>query len=174
MPEATVPTIHVRDRFWRVLAPKRAHSPLGGEGAAHHGGRFNEPGVPALYLSKDLMTAVMEYEQDLGSRPGTFCAYAVETAGVVDLTDTRVLAAVNATAQVLRCPWKQIALVEHDRPPTWDLFRRLIDRGCAGLLAPSVVSPSGVNLVSWRWNDAPNRRVTALDPNKELPRDQSS
>lgn len=54
-----------------MLAPKWAHRPLSSEGAALRGGRWNEPGRQALYMSEDFVTAVAEYEQDLGIRPGT-------------------------------------------------------------------------------------------------------
>ncbi|WP_439546652.1 RES domain-containing protein [Sandarakinorhabdus sp.] len=37
--------------FHRYLTPRWSHAPLSGAGAALHGGRFNRPGVPALYLS---------------------------------------------------------------------------------------------------------------------------
>jgi len=57
--------------------------------------------------------------------------------------------------------------------PTWDIARRLHDSGAAGVLVPSVQA-AGSNLVLWRWNDAPGRRVAALDPIGDLPKDQSS
>ena len=47
------------------------------------GGRFNAAGHPAVYMSDDFATAVAEYEQDLGIRPGTLCAYEVRGSGVV-------------------------------------------------------------------------------------------
>ena len=174
MPSQAVPTIVVRDRFWRVLPPRWAHRPLSGAGAALRGGRFNEPGMPALYMSRQLMTAVAEYEQDLGTRPGTFCAYDVDTDGIADLTDSKTLAAIEAGPAVLEAPWKRIAFIEKKRPPTWDLVVDLIGRGVIGLLARSVQDISGVNLVLWKWNDSPSRRVAAIDPETELPRNQSS
>ncbi len=174
MPSATVPTIVVRDRFWKVLPPRWAHRPLSEAGAALRGGRFNEPGMPALYMSRQLMTAVAEYQQDLGTRPGTFCAYDVDSDGIADLTDSKTLAALEAGPAVLEAPWKRMAFIENKRPPTWDLVVDLIGRGAIGLLARSVQDTSGVHLVLWKWNDSPSRRVAAIDPETELPRDQSS
>jgi RES domain-containing protein len=157
-----------------MLAPKWAHEPLSGAGAATRGGRHNEPGMPALYMSEQFATAMAEYEQDLGIRPGTLCAYDVDVAGVVDLCDTAVCAAAGINPGDLRCPWKTIAFVAKRRPPTWDIARRLFDAGAFGVRIPSVQSVGGANLVLWRWNDAPDRRVVALDPLGDLPRDQSS
>jgi RES domain-containing protein len=65
----------ISQRCWRILAPKWAHDPLSGSGAARFGGRFNPKGIPALYFSESIDTAFAEYQQDLLVRPGTFCAY---------------------------------------------------------------------------------------------------
>lgn len=171
---ASPPTRRVRRRCWRILAPKWAGAPLSGAGAARNGGRYNEPGVETLYLSLDLMTAVAEYLQDLGPRPGTFCAYDVDVRGVVDLTDPAVRRACRASMTTLHGPWKKILLIDGKRPPTWTLARRLRNGGAAGLLVPSTQHAEGVNLVLWRWNDTARRRVTAIDPHSDLPADQSS
>jgi RES domain-containing protein len=169
-----VPVRAVRGRFWRVLAPRWSHEPLSGAGAATRGGRWNEPGGPALYMSERFETAVAEYEQELGIRPGTLCAYAVDVAGVVDLCDPEVRALAAVVDEDLRCPWKQIALVDRKRPPNWDIARRLHGDGATGARVPSVQAVGGVNLVLWRWNDVASGRVEALDPLHDLPRDQLS
>lgn len=166
--------IRAAGRFWRMLAPRWAHRPLSGEGAARHGGRFNERGRPALYMSEAFVTAIAEYEQDLGIRPGTLCAYDVDVGAVADLCDPAAREALGVAAAVLACPWKQILLVEKARPPTWDLAERLARQGFAGLRVPSVRDPQGVNLVLWSWNDAPDRRVAALDPLGDLPMNQAA
>ena len=62
--------------FHRYLTPKWAADPLSGAGAAIGGGRFNRPGVAALYLSVEPATALDEYAQ--GSSivpPATLVAY---------------------------------------------------------------------------------------------------
>jgi RES domain-containing protein len=169
-----LPVIRIRRRCWRVLAPKWAHAPLAGTGAARHGGRYDGPGTEALYLSEAMLTAVAEYEQELGIRPATFCAYEVDVAGIVDLLDHRVREALGVTAEALLCPWQEIAFVRGERPPTWALAERLLAQGCAGARVPSAILPEGVNVVLWRWNDAPDRRVTAHDPLGDLPIDQSA
>lgn len=157
-----------------MLAPKWAHQPLSGAGAATRGGRHNEPGMPALYMSVQIATAIAEYEQDLGIRPGTLCAYDVAVAGIADLTDPATREAANTNQQDLRCPWKRIAFIDKARPPTWDIATRLFRAGANGIRIPSVQALGGTNLVLWRWNDAPDRQVVALDPLGDLPQNQAS
>jgi RES domain-containing protein len=147
---------------------------LTGEGAARHGGRHNPPGLPALYLSEDLLTAIAEYEQELGIRPGTFCAYELEVAGIVDLMADAIRKRLGLTLDDLLGPWKEIVLVRGQQPLTWALAQRLLAEGCAGVRAPSAMFGAGINIVLWRWNDAPNRRVVAHDPLGDLPADQSA
>jgi RES domain-containing protein len=130
--------------------------------------------VAALYTSADLATAVAEYEQELGIRPGTFCAYDVNVAGVLDLCQPDVLAACSIEPADRFAAWKSMLLVERRQPPGWTIAERLIDADIAGILVPSARLAGGVNLVLWRWNDSPDRVVTALDPQRDLPMDQSS
>lgn len=125
-------------------------------------------------MSADLTTAVAEYEQDLGIRPGTFCAYDVDVAGVLDLRDGEVLGAEAIDPAVRFIPWKSMLLLEGRRPPGWDIAERLIRAGVAGVLAPSVQLAGGTNLILWRWNDGRESSVTPLDPQRELPANQSS
>ncbi|WP_363351970.1 RES domain-containing protein [Methylocystis echinoides] len=168
-----VPTIAVARRYWRMLAPKWAHDPLSGAGAALRGDRFNPPGTPALYMSEEFSTAVAEYEQDLGIRPGTLCAYDVRCDRIVDLGDPETRRALGVDDAVLRGPWQQIAFVEKREPPTWSLVARLRAAHVAGVRAPSAQAP-GFNLVLWTWNVDGAARVVALDPLRDLPTDQSS
>ena len=156
-----------------MLAPRWAHAPLSGEGAARHGGRWNPRGVPALYMSEECSTAIAEYEQELGIRPGTLCAYEVE-AELVGLLDTAVQAELDAPSGLLLGAWKRTLLIEGARPVTWALAERLIAAGVAGARVPSAQAAGGANLVLWRWNVPGGARVAALDPLGDLPRDQSS
>lgn len=163
-----------RQVCWRIHAPKWACVPLSGEGAARTGGRFNRPGTPALYLAFDHGTAVQEYEQELGWRPGTLCAYRVD-ARCADLRQAASLEELGFTATDVRCPWKQLAFSRPSRvPPSWRVADALIRRGAAGAIYPSQANPAGTNLVLWRWNVRGGARVEVLDPLKDLPRDQAS
>jgi RES domain-containing protein len=168
----TIPAIS--QRCWRILAPKWAHDPLSGDGAARFGGRFNPKGTPALYLSEGIDTAFAEYQQDLLVRPGTFCAYQVHVSGIVDLCNAEICKALTLDRTILLSPWKTILLVDKQTPPTWELSRLLLNQGFAGVRVPSAQMHAGVNLVLWRWNDDPSRQVEVLDPRGDLPRNQES
>ena len=163
----------LRGICWRIHAPRWAHLPLSGDGAAKTGGRFNQPGMPALYLALDHGTAIREYGQDLGWRPGTLCAYRVDVR-VADLRDETTLAALGFDAPMVRCPWKQLAFQRRPRPvPSWKIAGSLIAQNVPGAIYPSAVDRAGSNLVLWRWNSSRDDRVEVLDPLGELPRDPS-
>ena len=164
--------VAVRGRFWRMLAPRWAFDPLPGAGAALAGGRWNEPGQPALYLSDSHATAIAEYQQDL-PRPGTLTAYDVDAQAIFDLADRSVRQAVGIDDPFLRQPWKHVRDVEHRRPSSWDFVGAVASRGWNGLRVPSVQTP-GTNLVLWRWNETDAPIVRHIDPLGDLPRDQAS
>jgi RES domain-containing protein len=166
-------TTRIKGQFWRMLAPRWSHLPLSGDGAAKHGGRWNPPGTAALYMSETLTTAIAEYEQDLGIRPGTLCAYEVSASPIADLTAPATLEKLAVTHADLLTPWKQVLLVERRRPSTWDIAERLIASGVCGVRVPSARA-AGANLVLWRWNLDRKCRVKALDPLGDLPKDQRS
>ena len=162
----------IRGRFWRMLAPRWAFDPLSGAGAARVGGRWNEPGQAALYLSDSHTTAIAEYQQDL-PRPGTLTAYDVNAETILDLADLSVRQAIEVDEPFLRLPWKYVRDVEHRRPLCWDLAVAAAARGWHGLRVPSVQAP-GTNLVLWRWNEAGAPVVGHIDPLGDLPRNQAS
>jgi RES domain-containing protein len=95
------PRVAIEGRFWRMLAPRWAHEPLSGAGAARAGGRWNEPGQVAIYLSDSHATAIAEYQQDL-PRPGTLTAYDVQASETLDLGDPVVQQALGIDGNFLR------------------------------------------------------------------------
>jgi RES domain-containing protein len=154
-------------RFWRIVSPRWTHDPLSGDGAARHGGRWNRPGTATLYLSYEVETAFAEYQQELGTRPGTFVAYEVTGATVFDLTDAETATRLGLVGQDLMAPWKELAFVRRLDPPGWLAADRLA--GVAdGLLVPSVQRSGGINLVLWRWNLGAGPTVTFHDPVSDL------
>lgn len=71
--------------FHRYLTPKWAFLPTSGAGAAIDGGRFNRPGVEALYLSLAPQTALEEYKQGASiTPPATLAAYKITLSEVAD------------------------------------------------------------------------------------------
>ena len=97
------------------------------------GGRFNEKGKEALYMSYALAVAATEYGQDLGPRPGTFCYYEVDLNPVADLTSEETLKALGIVQAALFTSWKDY-LSRNLRPPTWDVAGGLMNRGFVGAL----------------------------------------
>ena len=67
---------------FRAHNPRWAFTPVSGEGARRYGGRFNRPGLPALYTSLSLETAWLEAQQGFPfkAQPMTICAYRVDCA----------------------------------------------------------------------------------------------
>ena len=155
-----------------------AWTPLSGEGARRRGGRFNPIGSVALYLSCDPTTAVLEGSQGFNRRfpPLTIVAYAVDCDDVLDLTAADQCEVLGITSADLSCPWQ--ALAGKGKPvPTWEIANRLRADGSAGILVQSFAvgaSGSNVNLVLWQWGDELPHRVTVIDDEHRLPRDDSS
>src|SRR5690606_4555103 len=50
-------------KLYRALNPVYAREPLSGRGAELYGGRFNPKGMPALYASTSVLTALREANQ---------------------------------------------------------------------------------------------------------------
>lgn len=123
--------------------------------------------MPTLYLSREVETAFAEYQQELGTRPGTFVAYDLTGAKVFDLTGPATVAALEIAARDLKAPWKEIAFVSRQDPPGWTAADRL-GPIADGLLVPSVQRQGGVNLVLWRWNGPGEPSVAFHDPVGDL------
>lgn len=155
-----------------MLAPRWAFDPLSGAGAARAGGRWNEPGQAALYLSDSHATAIAEYQQNL-PRPGILTAYDVDARAILDLADPAVSRSLGLDDAFLRQPWKRVRDIEHSRPSCWDFAASAPAAGWDGLRVPSVQAP-GTNLVLWRWNGRDQSVVRHIDPLGDLPRDQAS
>lgn len=74
---------------YRAHHPRWAFAPDSGVGAAIDGGRFNSIGMPVLYTSRRFETAWLEAQQafPFKAQPMTLCAYEVDCADILDLTD---------------------------------------------------------------------------------------
>jgi RES domain-containing protein len=161
--------------FHRYLTPKWAYVPTSGAGAASDGGRFNRPGVEALYLSRAPQTALAEYQQGASiTPPATLAAYTVTLDEVADLAAGYDPAAGASEWAQWDCAWRQIARIDKKIPPSWTLGDEVITTGCRGLLFPSLRHPGGVNLVIFNANLTPADAVKVHDPDGRLPHDQSS
>ncbi len=163
---------------WRAHDPKWSFTPLSGDDAAVHGGRFNPQGVPALYLGLSIMTAVREANQGFAFKldPCVLCEYAVDCDDVVDLRDDAARGAQGVAPGDLAGDWMALARSGAE-PPSWALARRLVAAGAAGALVPSFAPGADDrdhNLVLWRWSEHLPHRVTVHDPSGRLPKNQLS
>lgn len=163
---------------YRAHHPRWSFDPHSGAGAARFGGRFNPVGVDALYTSLRLETAWLEAQQGFPfkAQPMTLCAYEVDCADVVDLTDPATLAELGIAADHLACPWEDMA-ARGVKPPSWLLAERLIEAGHAGALVRSFApgtATEDVNAVFWRWSNEPPHKVRVVDHHERLPRDDTS
>lgn len=167
----TYPIRPLRCPLWRMLSIRYQREPFSGEGARLHGGRWNQPGVAALYLGTDHATAISEFYQGL-AKPGTLAPYRLDAVAIADLTDGQGGARDDHVAQATAAPWKRIAEVEGGVPPSWALADTLIADGAQGALVPSAQHPGGTALVLWRWHRAGGEgegaRLELLDPDGAL------
>jgi RES domain-containing protein len=174
-----VEPLHWQGLVYRAHHPGWAWAPDSGEGARLHGGRFNRPGLPALYTALRPETAWLEAQAGFAfkAQPMTLCAYRVDCDGVLDLTDPRHLAACGIAAADLAAPWADLA--DRGEPvPSWAIADRLVAAGAAAVIVPSFAPGSlegrDVNMVFWRWGPDPPCRVAVIDDHGRLPRDARS
>lgn len=163
---------------YRAHDPRWAFSPLSGDGARTHGGRFNPRGVPALYLALTLEGMFCEMGHGFARRfdPLTVCAYEVDAEDIVDLRDEAGRKANGVGLSDLSCAWLDDVATKRE-PASWRMAARLIADGRAGALVPSFATgarPDMANLVLWKWGPVPPHRVEVHDPSGRLPKDQTS
>jgi RES domain-containing protein len=161
--------------FHRYLTPKWAFVPTSGAGAAIDGGRFNRPGVEALYLSHAPLTALEEYKQGASiTPPATLAAYKITLNEVADLSQGFDPDAWDSAWKEWDCAWRQIARIDKNAPPSWKLADQVITAGFRGILFPSLRHVGGTNLVVFPANLLDDDTVEVHDPDHRLPHDQSS
>ena len=163
---------------FRAHNPQWSWSPISGEGAKRFGGRFNRPGVPALYTSLSPVTALRE-ASPLGRpfQPLTLCSYEVDIEPIFDARDEASLAGQEAGISDLADPDWERTMLEKRVPASQAFADRLIAAGFAGMLVRSYArgaEPQEVNLVCWRWGPSLPTRISVIDDEARLPRDRSS
>lgn len=163
---------------YRAHDPRWAWTPVSGDGAAIHGGRFNPKGVPALYLASSVEGMFAEMGHGFARRfePLTVCAYDLDMEDMADLRTDRSRAEAGVSLADMACPW-MLDLAEGRKPASWTVAQRLIGDGAAGALVPSFANgarPDHFNAVLWKWSSEPPHRVTVFDPGERLPKDQRS
>lgn len=160
-------------KLYRALNPNYAREPLSGRGAELYGGRFNPKGVPALYTSLTVMTALREANQVGSLQPTTLVSYDAAIEGVFETRDAGLLAAEGMNAPALADPTWRDQMRSDGEARTQAFARRLIAAGYNGLLVRSFASGStadDLNLVLWHWSDGPPHRLTLIDDEGRLSR----
>lgn len=170
MPVST-PEMRYRGLLYRALNPVWAREPLSGEGARRFGGRFNPKGLPALYTSLTIRTALREANQIGTLQPTTLVALRADLEPVFDASDPDALAALGFDpAEIAGDDWRERMRRDH-LPPGQRFAKHLIDSGHAGLIVPSYARGAGKderNLVLWRWGDILPAQVTLVDDEGRL------
>ena len=165
--------VRYRGKLYRALNPVFAREPLSGRGAEVYGGRFNPRGVPALYSSLSIMTALREANQVGNLQPTTLVCYDADVAGVFDCRDEAALAEQGMEAVELGDPAWRDRMTASGQSRTQAFARHLIGAGYNGLLVMSFApgaGPGDLNLVLWNWGDAAACRVTLIDDEHRLSR----
>lgn len=156
-----------------ALSPGCAREPLSGRGAALYGGRFNPKGVPALYVSLAVMTAVREANQVGSLQPTTLVAYEADFEAIFDGRDAEAFAAEGVDPAVLVATTWRDEMRTSGEARTQAPARRLIASGHAGKLVRSFApgnGPDEVDLVSWTRGPTPPTRLVPIDDEGRLPR----
>jgi RES domain-containing protein len=160
-------------KLYRALNPFHAREPLSGNGARLYGGRFNPKGVPALYTSLTVMTALREANQVGNLQPTTLVSYDADINDVFDSRDEAALAAEDMNAMALADPTWRDRMKKDGETKTQEFARRLIGAGYNGLLVRSFAAGSDaddMNLVLWKWADPSSARLALIDDEDRLSR----
>lgn len=150
---------------------------LSGIGAAAVGGRWNPPGLKAIYASLSPVTAVREVYQEFESfgfnvgmlRPRVFCGAKVRLYRVLDLTDPKVRGRLGFTLQELAGEdWHAI---QREGRESWTqaIGRGVCERAFEGMIVPSARDqPRGRNLIVFPDKLLPASRLEIVG-SEELP-----
>lgn len=158
-------------KLFRALNPIYARDPLSGSGAALHGGRFNPRGMPALYASLSVVTALREANQVGDLQPTTLVSYEADIGNVFDTRDASALESCGMDELALADPAWRDRMKAEGKAPTQSLAERLRAEGFHGLLVRSFapgLTADDLNLVLWSWGDAAPARLVLIDDEARL------
>jgi RES domain-containing protein len=160
-------------KLYRALNPVYAREPLSGRGAELYGGRFNPKGMPALYTSLSIITALREANQVGNLQPTTLVSYDADIARVFDCRDAEALHAEGMDAAAIADPAWRDQMRASGTSRTQDFARRLSAAGYQGLLVKSFAPAAmngDLNLVLWTWGEAMPSRLVLIDDENRLSR----
>jgi RES domain-containing protein len=107
----------------------------------------------------------------------TLCQYKVDCADILDARDQAERRAARVANADLECPDWRGEMLAGETPRSHRFAQRLVATGRSGLIVRSFASgapANAFNLVFWRWGPDPPHQVLLVDPDRRLPRDQSS
>lgn len=162
-----------RGPLYRALNPVYAREPLSGKGAELYGGRFNAKGVPALYASLAVITALREVNQVGSLQPTTLVSYDADIENIFDTRDDAALKAEGVDHALLADPAWRDRMKKQGMAPTQRFAQNLMQKGFHGLLVRSFAPGStaeDINLVLWTWGEEPPARITLIDDENRLSR----
>ena len=165
--------MHFHGTLYRALNPIYAREPLSGRGAEIYGGRFNNKGTPALYLSLSVITALRESNQVGSLQPTTLVSYEADIERVFDTRDGAALKSEGMSPATLADPTWRDQTKATGEAKTQAFARRLSMAGYHGLLVKSFAPGAGendLNLVLWTWSDTPPTRLSLIDDEGRLSR----
>lgn len=160
-------------KLYRALNPIYAREPPSGRGAELYGGRFNPKGVPALYASLSVMTALREANQVGNLQPTTLVSYDAGIERVFDCRDNAALSAARMDPAGLAVPTWRDEMRSSGEARTQVFASRLIAAGYNGLLVNSFAPGAGaddLNLVLWKWGEEAPCRLALIDDEHRLSR----
>ena len=160
-------------KLYRALNPIYAREPLSGRGAELYGGRFNPKGMPALYTSLSVLTALREANQVGNLQPTTLVSYDAAFEHVFDSRDEDDLKAEGMDAVAIADPTWRDQMKAGGEARTQGFARRLIATGYQGLLVRSFApgaTRDDLNLVLWTWGESASARLTLIDDENRLGR----
>ncbi|WP_337269520.1 RES family NAD+ phosphorylase [Oryzifoliimicrobium ureilyticus] len=158
-------------KLYRALNPIYAREPLSGRGAELYGGRFNSKGVPAIYTSLNIMTALKEANQVGKLQPTTLVCYDADLETVFDCRDNGALRVWGMDPGALADPsWRdQMRLSGEAKTQTF--ARHLAADGHCGMLVKSFApgaTDDDLNLVLWTWGNSPPGHLKLIDDEDRL------
>ncbi len=123
-------------------------------------------------------TAWLEAQQSFAfkAQPMTMCAYQVACEDMLDLRDPGTQVSHGISPDHLSCAWENLASLKLP-VPSWDVARRLMAAGVAGVIVPSFAyraRSADANAVFWSWERTPPHRIEVIDDFNRLPGDDRS
>lgn len=164
---------------YRSTTPKYAREAdiTSGAGSQKHGGRWNPPGIAAVYASLTPKTAMEETLAHFryygipvhAAMPRTFVAIRARLTKVLDLTRGAIRQRIRISeARLLKADWRRDQDVAKTAL-TQLVGRAAFEAGYEGVLARSAADQDGQNLIVFPENLLGSSRLEVLDPDQLTP-----